>query len=31
MRRYSTEPKDRIFIKGYRSLYFAENMSKNTG
>ena len=29
--RDSTEPKDRVFVKGYRFLPFAENMSKNIG
>ena len=27
--RYSVQPKDRIFIKGYGFLFFAKNMSKN--
>ena len=26
---YSTEPRDRIYIKGYGFLSFAKNMSKN--
>ena len=31
MTRYSNEPKDQIFVKGYGFLYFAKNMSKNIG
>ena len=31
MTRYSIEPKDQIFLKGYELLYFTNNMSKNTG
>ena len=27
--RYSTEPRDRIYVKGYEFLSFAKNMSKN--
>ena len=27
--RYSTEPKDRIYVKAYEFLSFAKNMSKN--
>ena len=27
--RYSTEPKDRIYVKGYGFLSFAKNMGKN--
>ena len=27
--RYSIEPKDRIYVKGYRFLSFAKNMNKN--
>ena len=27
--RYSTEPKDRIYVKGYGFLPFAENMRKS--
>ena len=27
--RYSSEPKDRIYVKGYGSLSFAKNMGKN--
>ena len=27
--RYSTEPKDRIYVKGYGVLSFAKNMGKN--
>ena len=30
MARYSIEPKDQIFLKGYELLYFTDNMSKNT-
>ena len=26
---YSTEPIDRIYVKGYEFLYFSKNMSKN--
>ena len=26
---YSTEPKDRIYVKGYGVLYFARNLSNN--
>ena len=26
--RYSTEPRDRIYVKGYGFLYFARNMGK---
>ena len=29
MTRYSVQPKDLIFVKGYRFLYFARNMGKN--
>ena len=29
MTRYSIEPKDRIFVNGYRFLSFGKNMSKN--
>ena len=28
-RRYSIEPRDRRYIKGYRFLYFAKNIGKN--
>ena len=28
MIRYSIQPRDRIFVKGYEFLYFAKNMSK---
>ena len=28
--RYSVEPRDRMFVKGYEFLSFAKNMSKNT-
>ena len=31
IRRYSVEPKDQIFVKGYGFLSFAKNMSKNIG
>ena len=31
MIRYSVQPKDRIFVKGYGFLSFAENMGKNSG
>ena len=27
--RYSIEPKDRTYVKGYGFLYFAKNMGKN--
>ena len=27
--RYSIEPRDRIYVKGYRFLSFAKNMGKN--
>ena len=27
--RYSIEPKDRIYVKGYGFLYFPKNMVKN--
>ena len=27
--RYSTEPRDRIYVKGYEFLSFAKSMSKN--
>ena len=27
--RYSTEPRGRIYVKGYRFLSFAKNMGKN--
>ena len=29
--RYSVQPRDRIFVKGYGFLSFAKNMSKNIG
>ena len=29
MMRYSVQPRDRIFVKGYRYLSFAKNMGKN--
>ena len=28
---YSVQPRDRIFVKGYRSLSFAKNIGKNIG
>ena len=31
MTRYSVEPKDQIFLKGYGLLSFARNMSKPIG
>ena len=31
MKRYSVQPRDRIFVKGHGILYFAENMGKNIG
>ena len=31
MTRYSVQPRDRIFVKGYGFLPFAKNMGKNTG
>ena len=31
MMRYSVQPRDRIFVKGYRFLSFAKNMGKNIG
>ena len=31
MRHYSVQPRDRIFVKGYRFLSFARNMGKNVG
>ena len=31
MKRYSVQPKDQIFVKGYEFLYFAKNMRKNIG
>ena len=27
--RYSTEPRNRIFVRGYGFLYFEKNMAKN--
>ena len=30
MTRYSVQPRDRIFVKGYGFLSFAKNMGKNT-
>ena len=29
MKRYSVQPRDRIFVKGYGFLSFAKNMGKN--
>ena len=29
MTRYSIKPNDRIFVKNYRFLFFADNISKN--
>ena len=29
--RYSVQPRDQIFVKGYRFLSFAKNMGKNIG
>ena len=31
MLRYSVQPTDRIFVKGYGFLSFAKNMGKNIG
>ena len=31
MMHYSIEPKDRIFVKGYRFLSFAKNIGKMLG
>ena len=31
MTRYSVQPSDRMFVKGYGSLSFAKNMGKNSG
>ena len=31
MTRYLTEPRDRIFVKGYGLLFFAKNTSKTIG
>ena len=31
MTRYSVQPRDRIFVKGYRFLSFAKNVGKNIG
>ena len=31
MTRYSVQPRDGIFVKGYRFLSFAKNMGKNIG
>ena len=31
MTRYSVQPRDRIFVKGYGFLSFAENMDKHIG
>ena len=29
--RYSVQPRDQIFVKGYVFLYFANNVGKNIG
>ena len=29
--KYSIEPRDRIYVKGYEFLSFAKNMGKNVG
>ena len=31
MRHYSVQPRDRIFVQGYRFLSFARNKGKNVG
>ena len=31
MIRYSVQPRERIFVKGYRFLFLARNMGKNVG
>ena len=31
MTRYSVQPRDRIFVKGYEFLSFAQNVGKNIG
>ena len=31
MTRYSVQPRDRIFVKGYIFLSFAKNMGRNIG
>ena len=31
MTRYSVQPRDRIFLKGYEFLSFAKNIGKNVG
>ena len=31
MIRYSVQPSDRIFVKGYVFLFFAKNVAKNIG
>ena len=31
MMRYSVQPRDRIFVKGYGFLSFAKSMGKNIG
>ena len=31
MTRYSVQPRDKIFVKGYVFLSFAKNMAKNIG
>ena len=31
MKRYSVQPRDQIFVKGYGFLSFAKNMDRNIG
>ena len=31
MTRYSVQARDRMFVKGYRFLFFPKNMDKNIG
>ena len=31
MARYSIQPRDRVYVKGYRFLSFAKNMGENIG
>ena len=31
MTRYSVQPKDRLFVKGYEFLFFAKNIGKDVG
>ena len=31
MMRYSVQPEDQVFVKGYGFLSFAKNMSRNIG